>query len=187
VRDGETIFQWLFQPLVHAGEEFFLRFFPQCPIVSREQAPGDIQPEQRHGVITLFTQSRSENAVVGEGMTIDFTRRSVWQASLRGLPVAQIHLLVTFVTVKRSAPRVRRRVLLRLQLRQPAQQHVDLEDRALIGRVRLKWFPAELRQHVATEVHEDKPRLDYLFLFRHLKLNGTDFSIQSQSEYPNTR
>src|ERR1022692_2806945 len=65
-RDGETIFERFFQPLVYAFEKFLLRLSPHRFIVPREQTPRRIEPEQCHGMKTFFAKFRCENAVVGK-------------------------------------------------------------------------------------------------------------------------
>ena len=52
-RHGQTIFQRLFQPLIHALEKFLLRLFSHRLIVFREQRIRRINSEQRHRVETL--------------------------------------------------------------------------------------------------------------------------------------
>ena len=81
------------------------------------------------------------------------------------LLVAAIHLLVTFVAVKRPAERFRRRDLSCLQLRQPTQEHVDLENRSFIRAIRLIDSAGKLCQHIPPEIHQEKPRLDRLRFF----------------------
>src|ERR1017187_1894357 len=109
-RDSETIFKRLFQPLVHAFEKFLFRLSTHRFIVPREQTPRRIEPEECHGMKTFLAQFRRENAVVGERVTINLARRLVRQSPFRRLIVADIHLLVTFVAVKRPAPRLLRRI-----------------------------------------------------------------------------
>src|SRR5215475_1967812 len=60
----ETTFDRLFQPLIDAGEVFFLGFLPHSFIVPHKQTPWRVESEQRDGVKTLFAQLRRENAVV---------------------------------------------------------------------------------------------------------------------------
>src|SRR6266513_5627809 len=63
-RHGETLFQRLLQPLVHALEEFVFREFSHRLIIPRKQTPRRIETEQRHRMESLFSQFRRENAVI---------------------------------------------------------------------------------------------------------------------------
>src|SRR5205085_12478848 len=101
-RHGEAIFERLRQPAIQALDKFLLGAGAHRLVIFREQTPGRIEAEQRHGVKTLLAQFRRENAVVRERVTIDLGRQLVRQASLQCLLVAHIHLLVTFIAVKRA-------------------------------------------------------------------------------------
>src|SRR6266480_3389992 len=76
-RDREIIFQRLFQPLIHAFDEFLLREFSHRVVVARKQTPRRVESEQCHGVKSLFTQLWRENAVVSQRVAINFTRNFV--------------------------------------------------------------------------------------------------------------
>src|SRR5204863_4592591 len=152
--DGEAILQRLFQPLVHTREKLLFRLFSHYRVGTREQAPWRINPEQRHGVITLFAKLRRQNTVVGQSMAIYFAWRSIWQPALQRLLVAKSHLVVAFVTMKSPAECFPRGIFLCLQLGQPLQEHVDFKDGTLIGCIRLIWTFRKLRQHVSAKVHQ---------------------------------
>ena len=137
-RNREILFQRLFQPLIHAFDEFLLREFSHRMVVARKQTPRRVEPEQCHGVKSLFTQLWRENAVVGQRVAINFTRNFVRQSPLARLIVAHIHLPVAFVAMKRPAERLGRRVTRRLQFRQAAKEHVNFKHGPLIRGVGLK-------------------------------------------------
>ena len=136
-RHGKTIFQRLFQPLVHALEKFLFREFSHRLVIPRKQTPRRIETEQRHRMESLFSQFRRENAVIGQGVAIDFTRCFVRQPALARLVITEIHLLVTFIAMERPAERLGRRAFFRFQLRQAAQEHVDLEHGPFVRGIRL--------------------------------------------------
>src|SRR5260370_6715742 len=71
-RNGQTIFQWLFQPLIHALEKLGLSEFSHGLVVPRKQTPRRVEPKQRHRLETFSAQLLSDNAVVGQGVAIDF-------------------------------------------------------------------------------------------------------------------
>src|SRR5260370_40533443 len=73
-RNGQTIFEWLFQPLIHALEKLRLREFSHGLVVPSKQIPRRVEPEQPHSLETFFAQLRSENAVVGQGWARAFAR-----------------------------------------------------------------------------------------------------------------
>src|SRR5438034_8268539 len=104
-RNRKTIFNRFFQPLVYTCQEFFLRFAPHVLIVSREQTPRRIESEQSHGMKSLFTQVRRDNAVVGQRVAIHLARRLLRQSAFTRLVVTGIHLFVAFVAVKSPAKR----------------------------------------------------------------------------------
>ena len=108
-RESQATFDRLFQPLVEAGEVFFLRFPAHFFIIPHKQAPRRVQSEERHGVKALFTQLRPENAVVSQRVAIDFARHFLRQPAARRFVVAEIHLLVALVAVERPAKRFSRR------------------------------------------------------------------------------
>ena len=83
--------------------------------------------------------------------------------------------------MKRAAERFRLRVTSRLQLRQAAQEHVDLEHGTFIRRIRLIGLAEQLRQDVQAKVHQEKPRLDRLALPVQLKLDAALFPRQVES------
>ena len=105
-------------------------------------------------------------------MTVNLARNFVGQPPSRPLLITDIHLLVAFVAVERAAESFRRRVAGRFQLRQPAQQHVDLEDRPFVHGLRLVEVTRKPGQHVAAKVHQQILRFDRLSFARYLKLDA---------------
>src|SRR5260370_12825739 len=97
--DCETIFQRLFQRMIHASEKFLFRLFPHHLVVFREQRIRRIESEKRDSVKTSFAQVWRKNAFVCQGVAINLARRLVGQLAGGGLFVACIHLLVAFVTM----------------------------------------------------------------------------------------
>ena len=105
-------------------------------------------------------------------MAIDFARGLFRQAAFRGLFVAGVHLLVTFVAVESAAERFRFRILRRFQFRQPTEQHVDLKHAPLVRRVRLIGSTGIFREDVAPEIDQKKSRFDALAFSIDLKFDN---------------
>src|SRR5262249_585927 len=99
-RDGKTIFNRFFEPLIDTRQESSLGFAPHAFIISDEQVPRRIESEQRHGVESLLTQIRREDAVVCERMAIHLAWRFFRQTTFRGMVETNIHLLIAFVAVE---------------------------------------------------------------------------------------
>ena len=137
-RDGKTIFNRFFEPLINTRQESSLGFAPHAFIISDKQVPRRIESEQRHGVESLVTQVRREDAVVCERMAIHLAWRFFRQTTFRGMVETNLHLLIAFVAVESPAKRFSRRNFLCLHFRQTAQQHVDFENGTFISPIRLK-------------------------------------------------
>src|SRR5436305_13691149 len=69
-RQSQATFDWLFQPLVDAGEVLFQSFPAHFFIIPHKRAPRRVQSEERHRVKALFAQLRPENAVVSQRVAI---------------------------------------------------------------------------------------------------------------------
>src|SRR2546423_7743113 len=84
-RHGKAVFQWLGQPAVKSFQKSSLGSLPHNFIVLNKQTPWRIDTEEGHGVETLLTQLGRQNAVIREGVAIDFARELVWQSPLQSL------------------------------------------------------------------------------------------------------
>src|SRR5438046_9150274 len=131
-RHGQAILRPLVQPLMDALDESFRGMLSHGPVIAHKQVPWRIQPEQRHRMETFLSQLWRKNAVVGQCVAINFAWCLVRQPPATRSIVAGIHLLVAFVAVKGPAPSLVRCISRRLQLRQPLQEHVDLEHRTFV-------------------------------------------------------
>src|SRR5437763_16604968 len=80
-RQSQATFDRFFQPLIDAGQIFFLSLPAHFLIIPHKQAPRRVQAEERHRVKALCAQLRRENAIISQRVAIDFARHFFRQSA----------------------------------------------------------------------------------------------------------